>query len=590
MKKLLLTLLSVVATIGAVAQVQQADNTQLSKATRLQHNTQYITAPLTQSTPQTRAAKRKSAETGLYYQLEEGSLYVGVSDEGMSHYNSTVAVPPFVATTFYNRSVNPLDTKWYMAGFDYTEYEDENGDIATIIYPATSIDSSTGETVNFAYYYPFELWNATMTDHYVFGIYSETYDSYLSCYRETEWLSFVDDKDGYGGGQLDNGNIMGTGTYTDWSGSFGDGPGTVYKSLAVVQDYPAPRSSMYVEKVTIPGCTSGVTTFSNGAELTLNIYKASNDELIESLTASEEDVCYYDAGYREVNSTMQYVQFVTVTFKKMIYDPLFGLMESPFTIPAEPFYVEIDGFDNEDVNFGVSLFQSSECDQGLTPAYDCIQNVNGQSDPFYIHYEPNEEHPYHMMLEASFKSMMDYVEVASEIVSTTDMTFSNMNIIKMSDDGTECHTYGVQQGGMYDIGWVYVNTACPWYDEDGNENYYIADSDDLDWILGYYVDDTDYDDDEYYFWNYLYFQTEALPAGVTGRAAAFRIQGRGAESETVVYILQGDATPADANGIQQVNNAQQLNAKSGTYNLAGQRVTDTTRGLIIKDGKKIINK
>ena len=43
-------------------------------------------------------------------------------------------------------------------------------------------------------------------------------------------------------------------------------------------------------------------------------------------------------------------------------------------------------------------------------------------------------------------------------------------------------------------------------------------------------------------------------------------------------------------GIKQIANSQQSAAKSPTYNMAGQRVDSNYKGLVIKNGKKTINK
>ena len=44
---------------------------------------------------------------------------------------------------------------------------------------------------------------------------------------------------------------------------------------------------------------------------------------------------------------------------------------------------------------------------------------------------------------------------------------------------------------------------------------------------------------------------------------------------------------ADATGINQLT---QTNVQGATYNLAGQRVGDTFKGVVIRDGKKFVQK
>ena len=54
--------------------------------------------------------------------------------------------------------------------------------------------------------------------------------------------------------------------------------------------------------------------------------------------------------------------------------------------------------------------------------------------------------------------------------------------------------------------------------------------------------------------------------------------------------IEVSLTKAPSTGIEQIANSQKQTANSPTYNLAGQRVNNGYKGLIIKNGRKIINK
>ena len=85
------------------------------------------------------------------------------------------------------------------------------------------------------------------------------------------------------------------------------------------------------------------------------------------------------------------------------------------------------------------------------------------------------------------------------------------------------------------------------------------------------------------------FEAEPLPAGEKGRYAQFRVVSEKGAKSKLVTIIQGDAVVPT--GIEAVKNA--VAAKSTTsamYNMAGQRVDASFKGLVIKDGKKVVLK
>ena len=73
-----------------------------------------------------------------------------------------------------------------------------------------------------------------------------------------------------------------------------------------------------------------------------------------------------------------------------------------------------------------------------------------------------------------------------------------------------------------------------------------------------------------------YFQFEMLS---TNNAAACYIDD-----------IEVSLTKAPSTGVEQIANSQKQMANSQTYNLAGQRVNNGYKGLVIKNGKKMINK
>ena len=84
---------------------------------------------------------------------------------------------------------------------------------------------------------------------------------------------------------------------------------------------------------------------------------------------------------------------------------------------------------------------------------------------------------------------------------------------------------------------------------------------------------------EAYF--HLIFQADALPSGTSSRQANLIFCQEGAR--LAVTVKQGEGS-----GINVAVN--KLDSKSAAYNLAGQRVNNSYKGLVIKDGRKFMNK
>ena len=100
-----------------------------------------------------------------------------------------------------------------------------------------------------------------------------------------------------------------------------------------------------------------------------------------------------------------------------------------------------------------------------------------------------------------------------------------------------------------------------------------------DWLSIGFADEV-YGEGEYHF--DLVFQADALPEGTTGRTATIPFMQEGAR--LVVTVTQGEST-----GIS-ITKADIKASNGAMYNLAGQRVSTGYKGLVVKDGKKMIVK
>ena len=86
----------------------------------------------------------------------------------------------------------------------------------------------------------------------------------------------------------------------------------------------------------------------------------------------------------------------------------------------------------------------------------------------------------------------------------------------------------------------------------------------------------------------IWFEAQALPAGETGRWAEVKVKSAfGITAAPSLFILQGDAqVPTGVKAIKFDADGKFV----ATYNMSGKRVNENAKGIIIRDGKKFINK
>jgi len=396
-------------------------------------------------------------------------------------------------------------------------------------------------------------------------------------------LSFINDHSNasaYGWGSLSTGYLYGTGTLDGTKNERGIG---VCK--AMYQDYPKPMSPLYVEDIFI-GLKS-VTLNPIPADGVARMYviamkeETREDEegpyqvmvettdTIAKLTATREDfVADGTPGTSSYSSTGAYQNYDVVFTQKEVDD--FGMeMAVPFTID-QPFRVKIVGLDEEGVDFGVQRSVGITAEEAWT-SEGVFQIYYPDIDKTYNHYYSNSGLPF------GFTAMFDAVEIATSL-SSDDQIFENTNYLKVSNDGTQCYV----AAGDAALPGVYVYTAQPWTNEDMSEEYYYAE-DVPEWILSLNVDISNYDD---YNLNIVNATCEPLPEGVTGRYAELYIQGRGVKSVDPIYVIQGEVEITGINAVK--NESKAVNA--ATFNMAGQQVNKDFKGLVIKNGKKFMNK
>ena len=152
----------------------------------------------------------------------------------------------------------------------------------------------------------------------------------------------------------------------------------------------------------------------------------------------------------------------------------------------------------------------------------------------------------------------------------------NYGVVKMDNDGTSGNTL-IPGDLVFDGPAIKVNDD--WFDANNEPNYTVTC--DADWVKSITADTKTWAE---YDIVVLKVVCDPLPEGVSGRKCELHVQGKTCKSTYPIEVLQGDAE-AGINGVT-VNVARD----GKTYNIGGQRVADDTKGLVIRNGKKYLNK
>ena len=375
-----------------------------------------------------------------------------------------------------------------------------------------------------------------------------------------------------------------------------DGSETTYVSDGFVQSYDKPMSPLYVESIWIPGVTYSVNANSadplpEGKTLTMQVISDVDGHVIATLTAGKEDL--------EQNQKANGQELGTVTFYNLTFSMKEGKSVVPFVI-NEPFSVKVTGYSQSGVELGCSGYEQVEED----PLTEGVFVLNGEGAPTDVAYQGKLRAPIY------FTGMLENVYVPSSLTLTDGSTLEGTNVLRVADDGS-----GVTIDGSEVAGGV-VYTAADWYDVTKSTEYYgyrlvKSSTGDGSWIQGMTCDDSNYKqlqsdaDGDYYTYtgqNIINFTTDPISAG-QGRWAVLEIvsfrdysENGFAPATNRIVLLQGNATLSQVDvpttGIKGVNvdNDKKFDANAPVYNLNGQRVSKDTKGILIQNGKKFINK
>lgn len=569
MKKGLLFLFAL--TLGvATSQAQLSKAVKLSKASaplKMQkvNFSKESVAPLMQ-----KSSRRAAGDVSLMYSYPVGTFYYGLTDEFYYYIGMQMITGAFDDTEFtnYSRIEKADGTKDWLTDviWDWGTYDD--GEAITPIAQRTDEDGSLIAQAFGSMKFPTVKYGDQSFDYVVTDDEDQTitYSSYWTA--GTEGIADFTFGDGNGGTELHHGTV---GNYVPGLGLFGGYQGgygfisnkTFYnlegytalkpwhstgkKLVGFAEYYVKPVSHVYAESIVSWYWFEGVTDKKKplgGKTVTATIYTFDEDnKLVEyaSATATDADVVVVS----EENS------LCSIEFKFTESDPIMGDVDAPIVLPDEDFIVMLTGFGDVTGNF-TSPITSADGWTGF--GYAILEDGSIST----IGYTNDAETP-QVSLPIGFRAALP-VATYSEV---------NLPAVLFTEEG------GVGAGMQDEEGFMGFSLI---YTMSKKEQWEIVEK--PDWISEIeFIDD--YVEDRGNM--FITMTAEALPSGTDERSGKVVLELFGKQLEIPVY------QSPNALGVKNITQDRGT-SNAPAYNLAGQRVNNDYKGLIIKDGKKMIRK
>lgn len=501
----------------------------------------------------------KSPENGCYYSRPVGTYY------GFST-NATYLYVPAFGATFVNRCSESLKptSKW----LDNSGGElkaDENGNYFFSAYPN-----------DYVYYLP-QITADGIETPFRLGIesknrYACVFDSIYPYFTHID----VAQTGFYSAAFSDGGYAFGSGSTLEV-----DDPDTG-EQFTVTKDkyyvfFDKPIKPFYLTGLYFRVASTGGTFLADGVELKAEIFTAPDPTTLQrpsdAVASLGEKIASFTITKDNINSN----GVLTVSSDEVddIGNPL-------ATILTEPFVVVISGFAQDGVDMGFLWTQPNK-----NPV------VEERPFPTIHQYVKADGTPYSVGWRYFTSGRIDHLICALsgmwDVVAVSDL-FRNMTA--PVEGGKIATTEGGGESGTTHYASLQFRSTLPlestWIGEEGYENYYIDEM--PDWLTLTEVYDWSEIPEEgasgAYKYNYGFvIEAEPLPEGVEGREAIINIiSDRGADSGPIT-IIQGNPV----SGINEVTNEQAV-TNNATFNLSGQQVGGNYRGIVIKNGKKVVRK
>jgi hypothetical protein len=548
-------------------------------------------------------ATRRLISDGIFYSRPAGTLYGGWdwANGGAGYYYTTLVGAPFTDFTFVNKCLD--NSLWTVGG------EDASEEVVDGNYVSAYVRQPDGASL---YYAPTVSTNAgsyTLGDYNVYYLREYTtlgglirMDSLTCLYPSDPNAATLYNGVYYSPSQywgfLDSDNLFGSGADEEFG-----------KATTSVQVFPKPMSPLFFNKIFVEALSETqpipagmkMRALITGVKDSTIVYRDETEGIIRVPDMSH----IIDVLYAESSDTLDFVSTINrnskvlksgvVVYKKPGYEDILGNDIPGNVVIDEEFAVVLADFEKDGVDYGIYGNEVEDGDDsvengrmffenGRTATYSgniaLAISLYGMFDKAYAPQFPG--------LYTFENESLDYSIVALPVEGSPE------------EYGLGNYTYGSTgsafvTGEVSDAGYpgAFVHTNVYWFDEEENSNYDILGL--PDWIQDCAIDPT-----FPYCGNVIMFNADPLPTGVEGRYAWVNVVGLEAEmGDEVVYstvsnpilLVQGNVNVDEviASNVQSVrSNVRPSN--NFTYSLTGQRVANSFKGIVIRDGKKYIMK
>lgn len=501
----------------------------------------------------------------LYYERPAGTMYYAASREGTMLGPVYLGVTPYTTVEFVPvmDSGTAADAQWFQYTYFYGQllgtydrtndetYVNSDGNFFVNMVSGLADAAPTLKHGELEYVLGQDnvYWhgdNTYASDNYYSRIYAADPNGYTA-YALPQ--SFTDDHSGdayFYGAMGGSGYIWGTGTI--------DLEGKTYTATAVRQDFEAPMTPLCVEDIFV-GVICPDQPLADGATLTMTItqHGADGSAVLATLKATADDALY-STDVAAASDSETEMKFYNLTFRP----------EEEFII-TQPFTVSIAGLEQTGVDLGMMGIVNPEQD----PMEQTIITVTDEDGNNYdlLLYDLD------IAMHVTFTSYFDRVLVDDA---------NQRNVVQLSADGTVCQSAATRTSGEHYPGASFY--CAKTIDNSGTMNYEIEGL--PDWITGWSYDGSNWQW-AYDYVYYLTFTANPLPEGVDSRSAEVWVKGKGVTSDAPIIIRQDrTSVPTSIETIEQDTN----DADAPTYSIDGKRVPADTRGIVIRNGKKLLQR
>lgn len=543
----------------------------------------------TMATPAQRKAnakRRADATLKAWYNRPAGSMYRSMSDKLGAFYNALLWNPVMKDVTYTNASTGAKSYSWEWEQYDtdVDSFTVRNSTATNLLIntmvresayaPAlTAINGTNTDVYKMTGHY-YDTQKKTTTDYESLVGYNSDPVAYMEeayksdgvkAYLSPKWFS-AGTRQGnsrgvvyYTGAKDADGNTNGCWFGRNWSG---------WNGMAMYVEKPASRYALRGLQVVYTNYKG-----TGDATLTARLYKvhkvASNIGSLDSLVLDE----LKGTATATLDTTMDEAGIIPFTFQEIEA----GL---PYDVTLDIDYdyaIVLSGYDNDNIDSWTMLISCDQYDEGY-----------GQH-AYMLHINDKDSISAEYGLDNFFSSPLGvtaptiFLDVEYPVL---DFWYTNSKTGEPIGKNVEF----AANGGKNDVEFYSTHASDEWTvaDKDGN---------DLPSWLTYTLSDSTAND-EYTGHSHMVLTAEALPAGVTGRAATVKVSYPGAEQ--FVYVTQGNVSGvnqvATSNVVVRVENGDfVINATAGAqakvYNVAGQLVREATlsEGSNVVDGQSLSN-